>query len=97
MTSRNYYLWKVFANLLRSNPEYFRLTGEAHPSQDGRQYFSFQYRNGYSVVNFHVYGEIVGYRFSVHTIDILMHTMEKYLTAACFLKSTDSASECGSV
>ena len=84
--SKHYALYAVFQNLLISNPEFFHLTGEGHPSADGRFYFSFQYKNGYSTVNFHVYGRVEGLRFIFETVDILMNTYEKYIDAVDFRK-----------
>ena len=87
-------LWHVFSNLMVSNPELFQLTGEAHPGEDGRTYFSFCYRQRYASVNFHAYGQINGQKFIVETIDILMGKYETYPDAVCFIRDEeDAASE----
>ena len=91
LQSKHYYLWKTFQSLIISNPERFTITSEIHGSPDSRTYFSFNYSAPHITANFHVYGEIEGIHFTIHTIDILFNSYEKYLNAVDFRRAEDDS------
>ena len=65
-------LFMLFGELYKEFPERFHLTGELHADDDGRTYFSYRYEKPEtkSWATFHAYGNLVGNKFIVDSVDI---------------------------
>ena len=80
-------LFQLFCEIFKEFPERFRLIGELHAADDGRNYFSFSYEKPgvpYGRVTFHVYGRLSGTKFINESVDIKFGKTEEYFNAAKF-------------
>ena len=80
-------LFELFNEFYKDFPERFRVIGELHSGDDGRNYFSFAYEKPgvpYGRVTFHVYGQLSGNKFTYESVDIKIGKTEEYLNAARF-------------
>ena len=80
-------LFELFSEFYKDFPERFRVIGELHSGDDGRNYFSFAYEKPavpYGRVTFHVYGQLSGNKFTYESVDIKIGKTEEYLNAARF-------------
>lgn len=80
-------LFELFSEFYKDFPERFRVIGELHSGDDGRNYFSFSYEKPgvpYGRVTFHVYGQLSGNKFTYESVDIKIGKTEEYLNAARF-------------
>ena len=80
-------LFEFFSDLYKEFPERFRLIGEIHAADDGRNYFSFLYEKPgvpCGRVTFHVYGHLSSTKFTYESVDIRIGKTEDYPNAARF-------------
>jgi len=82
-------LFMLFGELYKEFPERFHLTGELHADEDGRNYFSYRYQKPgtKSWATFHAYGNLIGNKFIVDSVDIGLGA-QIYRDAAKFAQRT---------